>query len=556
MDTRTTETGTNAPFSSSGTAARRLIRQRANSTMMAWAQIVVRNSPDGPAADITTPAIIGPKIEPMPNRTSRPPLSSMKDESAAFGLNDMIDDRAGAAGDMDGDGDLDLFVAPTAGRLRYFENQLSTTNGSILLDITTGTSAPGGVGSVVQWTDSQGNPHTRWVGSDAPTASQNDQLVHFGIGAETSVDLEVDFPSGMHLTLSDVLPYNGVSPQSIVEPEMIRLSTRSLSIPLAALPGEPDEVTVTAFAYAQDGTALDGTALVTIDAGSLVPTGPVQHVAGNEFQRTFEGAATQGSHRVEVSFDGWVVEIRPVVHITGLMSAVRSLVRTIPSGVRAASGETFIVDVAPRDNASRTIGPGHPVVVDLVGAGQETAVDLGNGLYRATFTAPLAPGSYDIDISVQGLPLDGPVMEVAGACDGAVSDLLFFSPLPAQSATPNQLKLLFTPRDAQGRRLGPLADVELILASAPVGRGSLGGPGGTRSLSGAGLKGPKPGAQVPFPGDALTIRHDLTVSRDDGSFLFVIEKPMESEELPSGVFTLLVGGTPVRTELFHFDPTK
>jgi len=483
-----------------------------------------------------------------------PPDFHFTDATATYGLDDHHDDRAGAVGDMDGDGDLDILVSPTSGRLRYYENQVDPgSNGWVIVDLVTGTSAPRGIGAVVEWTDNIGTfPHKRWIGSQSPTASQNDVRAHFGIGTEATAEFQVTFPSGM---VKSGLVANANSTLTVTEPEMIRLSDRTLPVPAASLPGEPNEVTVTAFAYDSAGVMLDGTAVVDIDIPGLTATGPVVHVVDNEFERTFGVSTVPGPYRVQVNFDGWPVEIEPIVHLTGVVSPARSEIRVSPRSVVAGSSQMLEVLVAPKDSRTVSIGTGHDVVVQVVGVGLQTATDLGDGRYLATFLPAATPATRAVNVTVQGLPLTSTTVEFSGPVSAAQTSVDVFTPLPAQSATPHQMKVVVTPRDAGGRLIGPNADVRLRLSEGPS------SPSGGRSTVSGGRKPtPKSTTKKPFgglldpPGTVRLKPGFPKGGQPDGRYVFVLEKT-ETADLPIGRVYLYVEGEFVKSVPFDFNPT-
>ena len=396
---------------------------------------------------------------------------TLTDRTAEFGLYDEIDDRCLAVGDYDADGDLDLIVAPTSGFLRYFENQVDRAGqGWLAVRPVCGTSAPGGFGVMARFTDSLGYPHVRQIGLDGNTASQNENLAYFGLGDETAVDLEVEFPSGLILTFPATAPNQTVV---AVEPELVRPSARTLPIgPSPIQPGSNRQPTpvapadlyaVSAFAHDASGNPLDETATVTIETPGLVAVSGVLHVQGNEFRRYFRAPVSPGAYRTEVTFDGWTVKIRPRIHFFDPSDTSGTEVAVRPAAVRAGSTDTFEVVVAPKTDDGLSLGPGLLVNIDVPGAtALSGTLDLGDGRYRATFEAPAVTGLYGVSVSKDGVPLAaGAELEAAGVADPAVTDLHLEPPDPLASANRAQYRLLLTPRDAAGRRLGPMADVEV-----------------------------------------------------------------------------------------------
>ena len=242
---------------------------------------------------------------------------AFSDFTAEYGLFEQVDDRALSVGDFDDDGDIDMMIGPPGGKVRLFRNEIDPEGrGYLSVRPIATTSAPSAAGTVVSWTDSEGFPHTRWIGSDAPTASQRENRAHFGLGFEASADVSVAFPSGVTLSFSGV-PAN--SELTAVEPELVRLS--ATTAPTASNPPPPGTVLtpqilaalgfvrVTAFAHDAMGNGLDGSAVVTIDVPGLTALTPVLHVSGNEFRRYFRSAATPGEFRARVTMDGFQVRV-------------------------------------------------------------------------------------------------------------------------------------------------------------------------------------------------------------------------------------------------------
>ena len=440
------------------------------------------------------------------------------DESKAFGFTQHVDDRGMAAGDMDGDGDVDLVIAPANGPLRYYENQVDRQGqGTLVVRAQTQTSAPHGVGTRVSWVDSLGYPHQRVIGGDGPTASQNDNAAYFALGHEREVDVSVHFPSGITRV------YPAVAANTVLlaeEPLLFELPFRTLDIqpkrpgPAGAAPGVTVPFAVLAFAHDAAGTPLGAEAEVSIEIPGLTPMGPIQHLGGNRFQRGFYPPGKVGSHRVRIAFDGFQLKIEPQLHFYAQDDISETTIRLEPEGVRAGSADTFEVQVAPKAAGGfRQAGARHvTVVIQGLTAISETEPEPGLFIHR--FRAPDTPGLYPIQVAVEGLPLASDLsIEAAGLLDKEVSDLLEQHPILVQSAGPNQLKLVFTPRDSQGYRLGPGTALDLI--------------------------------PIPDKGTVdVAVRTDLiSVGQPDGDFVFVVEKPLGTPDgAATGKFDLYSDG--------------
>lgn len=497
---------------------------------------------------------------------SKGPLDgfTFEDQTAAYGLLDHYDDRGLAASDIDQDGDIDFIVCPPGGKLRFFENQVVTSGGWLHVTADTRTSAPGGRGTVVRWTDSLGFPHVRQIGSDSPTASQHDDMVFFGLGPETQVDLTVEFPSGMTRL------YPGVAANqrlTVVEPELIRLSKRTFrplltaqdggTLPLlggkadgvgvarggASLPGggagggtggatRPAagalaDLVVTAFAHDAAGNPLGANASVAIEVPGLTPRSPARYLGGNAYERRFRTDAPPGIYRVQVSFDSFQPRIRPTVSIVGPLSTTKSEVVLDPPCVRAASADTFEVVFVPKDARGLLLGPGHQAAAEVVGFGGIPLTpmkDLGDGRYSVVLPAPSAVGFKFLSVWIDGTELFGIANVDASFQPLALNTLLYREdPHKKIALQRHQFKFLVTPRDLFGLRIGPEAAVQLVIA-------------------------PSPGTEPAYE------RTDISPAmRRDGSIAFVVERdPSSAIGSARGAISVLVDGVPVQNLSYQF----
>jgi hypothetical protein len=463
---------------------------------------------------------------------------AFEDVSVASGLATFYDARGIAAGDIDQDGDVDLFTAEVAGRLRYYENQTDPAGqGWLVVRPVTTTSAPGGVGTVISWTDLQGFPHKRAIGADGTTAGQNERLARFGLGTETAVDVSVAFPSGVTRVLSAV-PAN--TDLTVVEPELIRVPRRVL--PTARVLPEPvtfpggfaspaifdpasQRFRVIAFAHDAAGNALDGNAVVTIEIPGLEAAGPVQHVSGNKFTRQFQLPVDPGAHRVEVSFDGFEVRVRPTIAFRGPAATTVTSGRVVPEAVRAGSADTFEVVVTPRDARGQLpAGVGTVQVQGGAALPLSSLTAVGDGSFRATFPAPVAAGIYPLTVFVDGLDCGTKATLHVGGTAFSNNTLIYQEvPAAAWALMPHQQKMLVTPRDLLGRRLGPECQVSMTII---LGQNSV-------------------------PVTNVTSPH--IAGRVDGDFLFVIEKPVGSPaNSANGILGFTIDGTVMYSKSFSF----
>jgi hypothetical protein len=428
-----------------------------------------------------------------------------KDRTAQVGLLDNFDDRALAPCDVNLDGRMDMFVGPVAGFTRLFVNNLNvSTRGWLAVKPVANTSQPFGTGVRAWWLDTAGREHQDIVDVEAPTASQGEIMAYFGTGPLATVDLNVEFPSGITLTLPATARNQVVRP---VEPELIRLSARTAPIGSGS-------VSVTAFAHDSSGMALDASATVTISASGLAPLGAVQNVSGNEFTRSFAAPSAPGSHAVSVSFDAFDVAIHPQVHFFDPSDSTGTQLQASAWAVRAGSADPIRVEVAPRTAQGIGLGTGLTVTGDLGGAAPlSTALDMGDGRYELLFSAPAATGIFTLSIRVGGSLVPASlIIEAAGPADFAATGVFTESTTALNSPWIDRVKLAITPRDGSGLRLGPAADVELT---------------------------PIPDAGTP----TLVVHINTNAPQVDGDFHFVVDKAPGSSGTASGVFELRVAGT-------------
>jgi hypothetical protein len=111
--------------------------------------------------------------------------------------------------DIDADGDLDLYVANWGGGDQdnvMYQNQAQGT--WLKLSLSGSASNRMAVGARVSITtrlDGQPNRQVRWLGTTTGYASQNELILHFGLGGATTIEkLSIDWPSGRRDTFENV----------------------------------------------------------------------------------------------------------------------------------------------------------------------------------------------------------------------------------------------------------------------------------------------------------------------------------------------------------------
>jgi len=103
--------------------------------------------------------------------------------------------RGSAVADVDGDGDLDLFIVDIAGLSRLFENEVGSRRSWIGIDPRPGPDRRTVLGTRVAVT-SGGRTQTRDLQVSASYASGTLTGLHFGLGDASQVDVEVRWPGG------------------------------------------------------------------------------------------------------------------------------------------------------------------------------------------------------------------------------------------------------------------------------------------------------------------------------------------------------------------------
>lgn len=482
------------------------------------------------------------------------PCTAMVKDDGSAGLADPIDDRGLSIGDMDMDGDLDIFVTATAGAARYYENQLDRKGqGWLQVALETHTSAPGGIGSLVSWTDSLGRVHRRAIGSDGPTASQHQPLAHFGMGMEASADVFVKFPSGIELGPLHTLPSRLLH---VVEPELFRLNARVLPMASQApgVPGGVDRLSVRVFAHDKHGQKLVGTDTVQIDVPGLTPLGAVTHISGNEFLREFALSQVPGAFEVVVTMGGWTPAIVPRVHFRGTPDALATDIAMHPQSMRANLTDTIRIVVSPKDAGGLSLGTGQAVSILVPGfPGTGAVLDLGDGRYETTVQPSGKAGGPIPVVVVNGhIVSSNTPLEIAGAVDQNKTEIQVVVPMPFHAASPNEIRIRVRPRDSQGCRLGPNTKVAMTFtedqaAGVPFVPNRKSRPG--QGSAGVGSQG---GAVPTWSRAPITppLAHRVSQRKgvfeggqEDGEFYFILEKPEDMPDYtPSGSIVIWIDG--------------
>lgn len=112
--------------------------------------------------------------------------------------------RGAAFGDIDNDGDIDVFISNLGDRFTLLRNDKGNENNWILINLVGSTSNRDGIGAKVKVV-AGGKVQTTEKTSAGGYLSQNDPRIHFGLAENTLIEqIEVRWPSGIVQTLENV----------------------------------------------------------------------------------------------------------------------------------------------------------------------------------------------------------------------------------------------------------------------------------------------------------------------------------------------------------------
>jgi enediyne biosynthesis protein E4 len=125
-------------------------------------------------------------------------------ETAGAGLTTPRVARGLAAGDVDGDGDVDLLVSANNGRAALLRNEGTPRNHWLAIRPRGVRSNRDGIGTRITL-EVGGRKQTGWVRSGSSYCSESEHVARFGLGPATRVDtVRLRWPNGTLQTLNDV----------------------------------------------------------------------------------------------------------------------------------------------------------------------------------------------------------------------------------------------------------------------------------------------------------------------------------------------------------------
>lgn len=111
--------------------------------------------------------------------------------------------RGSAQGDYDGDGDVDIAINNNGGSATLLRNETTTGNWLRLSLVGQGANRMA-IGARVRVQHDGGRTTTRWVAAGSGYLSTSETIIHLGLGAATSADVQIRWPDGFEQELADV----------------------------------------------------------------------------------------------------------------------------------------------------------------------------------------------------------------------------------------------------------------------------------------------------------------------------------------------------------------
>ena len=357
--------------------------------------------------------------------------------------------RGVAIGDLDGDGVPDVVVSnltsrdPTVlGSPTIYLSRPPQARRRLVVRLRGTVSEARAGGARVTAESTSGARQLRVIDTGgASHGSQHEAAAFFGFGeSDAPARVSVQWPSG--ITSEHGVPV-GVVQLALEEPAWLRVPETVSPGALATLEATPVN---------GQGAPLGGGHSVVFEVEGAMREGEATELGDGSYRQVVRAPTSAGVAHVRLRVDGVLLRARlPLAIVDGDRTTLRVLDAPPRTGLASR------VLILPKDVDGDRLGPGHAVTLVVSGGTTGQVEDLGDGLYRAHFTAPVVAGPLFLRVTVDGVLQDAQARtDVVAALDAEAStlDISFALVGPGERA---QLRAL--PVDGAGRTSPLLGEI-------------------------------------------------------------------------------------------------